>query len=1106
MTRDKNKLADGPPSDRESDLTSASTIPSNSLYALPAASSSKLRLGLFHKKSHPPTSDSYLRPPGREHFSGARSESDHELLRPPTKSALFSAYADPSSAQSTRSLPAERTHDSTSVPPLPKHKGLFSWAHRERKKSKPPSPSSPPDPDSFNLRSFRHIGPESPHVRDRTPSPLIPPARPRPRGSSIASDSSQRISVAAFREMQARRSAAGSPDLMRLNAENPIGMIRRSTAGSPEIGRRSAAGSPEVPRPTSSLALARQTSSSSTESESQASESSDDSAGSATLRPQRQRTITQRNATSELGHRGHPSPKMVPVSGENGFTRPRASASTSALQPNTAAKRASLLAALPPAPVPRKTRVSSDDESSSSESQDSDTAPLSSLVQPKRPGSAASSASRPRMPPKPLIDISSIVTTSPPMSQTDKAPPPPEKAQERAYPPTKPTLNDRLAWLTKGSDLRSVENVPSPDQADREGERPIPPTPTRSQTQPSEMFSGPSSPANKMNGRSMSSPNAAFEAVKDLPDTTPIVPTRIHERARPPAFSVTSRPASQVSFTSSQQSDSHPPQHGVRLISPSPSTPPEGRSRQRSSTLIPNSGFDPNSGFTASPSPPTTRPGRQRASTGIPPPQAQSHSLPPLHVSPPVQSPPRRVTADANSRMPSSSPAGSTPASSASASPASASPATRTAPLKSALKSTTTQYQPSTQLPRTRTSSLAALSTPIPPAKPFAGSGLRGNSPASSTGDSSSGLTPITPADGSEPGDGRSRKEGTSTGSSVPPQRRDHKKSPSVSFDEPEKERGRANTSAREREKEVVPTAGEYQRRERRRSEAKAAIELGNVINGRGPAANDDDDHPLDGMSTRLSMLNPMMGMNPMAAINVTPPSPLTWQQPLPNMLGPSQRYMLPQNADPAFLVAHQQAMLAAKHAFQMAVAQQALAAANEEWERGSTATSAFGGFGGMGGGMVGMGGMGGMGGGMYPGFGMPGPWPQQMMFPSSAQSMYAGSVAGSELGVGLGFGGGGWGSRSAYGEPTGYGGGPAVWRNSQFGGFGQPPMPPAPRSEVGGTRQGQRPRTRTSPSDAPLPAQHARGRGHRLRVGNLSLCEHFSRRKRDTCTDLLLS
>lgn len=215
--------------------------------------------------------------------------------------------------------------------------------------------------------------------------------------------------------------------------------------------------------------------------------------------------------------------------------------------------------------------------------------------------------------------------------------------------------------------------------------------------------------------------------------------------------------------------------------------------------------------------------------------------------------------------------------------------------------------------------------------------------------------------------------------------------------------------------------------------------------------------------------------MNPM--MNLTPPTPMAWGRPNSGMMSPGMSPMNmnpmgmfpapPPNADPAFLVAHQQAMMVAKQAYQFAVAQQAMAQANEEWERGSTATSAFGGaastYGGgssYGGGMGGMSPMGGMGMGMggmnpmYPGYGM---WPGPMMFPSTAQSMYAGSVVGSDVG-----GGGGWGSRSAYGDT---GDRSTMFRSNGGGGGGF-----SSSASVAGVRPSQRPRTKTAPSSKPPP------------------------------------
>lgn len=142
--------------------------------------------------------------------------------------------------------------------------------------------------------------------------------------------------------------------------------------------------------------------------------------------------------------------------------------------------------------------------------------------------------------------------------------------------------------------------------------------------------------------------------------------------------------------------------------------------------------------------------------------------------------------------------------------------------------------------------------------------------------------------------------------------------------------------------------------------------------------------------------------------------------------------------ADPAFLVAHQQAMAIAKQTFQYAVAQQALAAANDEWERSSTMTR----------------------------FGGPAPAPQwgygmgmrqSAMFPSAPRSMYAGSVGGS---------GGGWGGTgSVYGNafgPTTAGARSSTYLQADMSAGAQRPV---------------RPRTKTAPSAATPPAGTPAGR-----------------------------
>ena len=113
--------------------------------------------------------------------------------------------------------------------------------------------------------------------------------------------------------------------------------------------------------------------------------------------------------------------------------------------------------------------------------------------------------------------------------------------------------------------------------------------------------------------------------------------------------------------------------------------------------------------------------------------------------------------------------------------------------------------------PPSNTSNSQQISAP--PQKPFA-SAPRQYSPASSTGDSSSGRTPLTPADGSDYGVSDSR---SALSSALGP-RKGHKPRVSVSFED---------------EKDRLPRGGtksddsvEERRRERRRSEAKAAIEV----------------------------------------------------------------------------------------------------------------------------------------------------------------------------------------------------------------------------------------------------------------------------------------
>lgn len=201
----------------------------NTIYQNPTASSSKMKLPFRRNKSKvdlPPTGTSSSADLPNTSLQFTQSEPPTGPLIPPQKSAVFGDYGPSGSALSSKSLPnvshtRSESHETvkTIIPASAGKKsgrGLFSWA-RDRKKSKAPPPRPPePQEDSFNLRAFRHVsGPETapntPDLDDTTIPFDLPPARPRPRGDSVASDTSQRVSVATFREMQARRSQAGSP-------------------------------------------------------------------------------------------------------------------------------------------------------------------------------------------------------------------------------------------------------------------------------------------------------------------------------------------------------------------------------------------------------------------------------------------------------------------------------------------------------------------------------------------------------------------------------------------------------------------------------------------------------------------------------------------------------------------------------------------------------------------------------------------------------------------------------------------------------------------------------------------------------------------------------
>ena len=189
---------------------------------------------------------------------------------------------------------------------------------------------------------------------------------------------------------------------------------------------------------------------------------------------------------------------------------------------------------------------------------------------------------------------------------------------------------------------------------------------------------------------------------------------------------------------------------------------------------------------------------------------------------------------------------------------------------------------------------------------------------------------------------------------------------------------------------------------------------------------------------------------------------------------------------DPRAFAVHQQAMMIAKQTYQLAIAQQAMRDAGDEWERGSANGGWSSGRSSVGTpSMLGMGmnmnmNTGGGGGGMggFPGssFPMPGNgvmWPGGAMpgFPgNAARPMFAGNLyAASEIGGGSDRSGpGGWTTSSVYGESFGA----PRDRSSR-------PYRPSQMHQVmmaggggsGGTatnkREGPRPRTKTAPSGA---------------------------------------
>lgn len=373
--------------------------------------------------------------------------------------------------------------------------------------------------------------------------------------------------------------------------------------------------------------------------------------------------------------------------------------------------------------------------------------------------------------------------------------------------------------------------------------------------------------------------------------------------------------------------------------------------------------------------------------------------------------------------------------------------------------------------PSARSATNAASHPNLPPMRPFAaGVGMNSSSfYASSPGGSSNGDSygsstrlPLTPRDGSELGtaSGSSqlsgKKEGAQpTASAMAGKKPHHGRKSSVTFEE------LADASERK-------SSEEEKRKERRREEAKAAIQMGKVINGPPPQLSDDETDLYTVQQSRLAGM-PNLGANGAGV----PGMNMGWDPQMFMMMQAQQAQMMAaamgmnnMGNDPNYMNAHQQAILFAKQAYQLAVAQQAMDAAGEEWERASnvngpaggsvSGASMLGGAGGLGGGMppfMGMGTPGMMGMPMGMGMGMPmmnmgmGMGMPGMLFPPAPSSAYGGSTAGSV-----------------------YGGGSRIRQNFPSS---QSVMGDPTPSEAARPRK-PRNRTVTAPSNAPLPPQHS--------------------------------
>lgn len=422
--------------------------------------------------------------------------------------------------------------------------------------------------------------------------------------------------------------------------------------------------------------------------------------------------------------------------------------------------------------------------------------PLSNLVAPRRPGSSASNYSngRPRMPAKPLIDINSLAGGPPLLTpilrhensvknfNTQRKEQDVEKDQPFSIPAALVLSSSTSPPISPPISKQTATPLTNPTSVTHHRE-------SSSDVPALVKSEAPDNDDDLMNAIRLV---GALDKEQDQPSRTPmpvnrIVPTPIREREPPTSFTVLSRPPQRQSTAETSASLSPVSQTHSTTATPALSPQSDIGARQRAPAMSKSPAQSDKSDAISITS--AARSSTSRTSSRIPP-------VPLIHSIPDSPS----VKEDYKPGRPRS--ASRPPAANASEGRSQPPPNT----LVSAMSSSTSSNMVS-----------HGFKPSLMPQRPFASSrSIRGESPAgSSTGDSSSGRAPFTPRDGSDIG-ARSKDDASDVGSTL--KARGHAKKPSVTFEDTQPIRGR--------ERAKTDLTDEQRTRERRRSEAKAAIEV----------------------------------------------------------------------------------------------------------------------------------------------------------------------------------------------------------------------------------------------------------------------------------------